>query len=123
MPADAAPLPRIWEILFAHALTLIGEIARHGRRDPFWTFGGGTALMLHYGHRVSKDIDIFVPDPQSLGFVTPRLSDVAESIIRFRAGRTARGGSAEICACRDSPARFSASGSTGPATRAAQEAI
>ena len=36
--------------------------------------------MLRYGHRYSKDIDIFVPDPQSLGFVTPRLSDVVESI-------------------------------------------
>lgn len=36
--------------------------------------------MLRYGHRFSKDIDIFVPDPQSLGFVTPRLSDVAESL-------------------------------------------
>lgn len=73
-------IPRSWEMLFAQALTLIGEIAKHGRDDPFWTFGGGTALMLRYGHRFSKDIDIFVPDPQSLGFVTPRLSDVAESI-------------------------------------------
>lgn len=36
--------------------------------------------MLRYGHRFSKDIDIFVPDPQSLGFVTPWLSEVAESI-------------------------------------------
>lgn len=36
--------------------------------------------MLRYGHRRSKDIDIFVPDPQYLGFVTPRLSDLAESI-------------------------------------------
>lgn len=73
-------IPRTWETLFAQALRVIGEIARHGRDDPFWTFGGGTALMLRYGHRFSKDIDIFVPDPQSLGFVTPRLSDVAESI-------------------------------------------
>jgi hypothetical protein len=60
-------------------MTVIAEIGRHGRSDPFWTFGGGTVLMLRYGHRFSKDIDIFVPDPQSLGFVTPRLSDVAES--------------------------------------------
>lgn len=30
--------------------------------------------------RRSKDIDIFVPDPQYLGHVTPRLSDLAESI-------------------------------------------
>jgi predicted nucleotidyltransferase component of viral defense system len=78
--AGAAGIPRTWETLFTQALRMIGEIARHGRDDPFWTFGGGTVLMLRYGHRFSKDIDIFVPDPQSLGFVTPRLSDVAESI-------------------------------------------
>lgn len=73
-------IPRAWEVLFSHALTLIDEIAKYGRQAPFWTFGGGTVLMLRYGHRVSKDIDIFVPDPQSLGYVTPRLSEVAESI-------------------------------------------
>jgi hypothetical protein len=53
-------------------LKLIDEIARHGRRQPFWTLGGGTVLMLRYAHRRSKDIDIFVPDPQYLGYVTPR---------------------------------------------------
>ena len=63
-----------------HALTLVDEIAKHGMANPFWTFGGGTVLMLRYGHRLSKDIDIFVPDPQSLGYVTPRLSDVAAQI-------------------------------------------
>lgn len=78
--AGAPGIPTTWETLFSNALTVIGEIARHGRADPFWTFGGGTVLMLRYGHRFSKDIDIFVPDPQSLGFVTPRLSEVAESI-------------------------------------------
>jgi hypothetical protein len=78
--AGAPGIPITWEFLFGQALTVVGEIARHGRDEPFWTFGGGTALMLRYGHRFSKDIDIFVPDPQSLGFVTPRLSDVAESI-------------------------------------------
>jgi hypothetical protein len=36
--------------------------------------------MLRYGHRLSKDIDIFVPDPQYLGFVNPRISDVASDI-------------------------------------------
>lgn len=76
----APEIPRIWETLFIQALKVISEIAKHGREDPFWTFGGGTVLMLRYGHRFSKDIDIFVPDPQSLGFVTPRLSDVAESV-------------------------------------------
>jgi predicted nucleotidyltransferase component of viral defense system len=42
--------------------------------------GGGTVLMLRHQHRHSKDIDIFVPDPQYLGFVTPRLSDVAAKV-------------------------------------------
>lgn len=48
--------------------------------DAHWTFGGGTVLMLRIGHRQSKDIDLFVPDPQYLGYVNPRLSDVAESV-------------------------------------------
>ena len=59
----------------SRALALIDEITRYGGiADPFWTFGGGTVLMFRYRHRLSKDIDIFVPDPQDLGFVTPRLS-------------------------------------------------
>jgi len=69
-----------WQILFQHALALIGEIRVHGTPDPFWTLGGGTVLMFRYGHRRSKDIDIFVPDPQYLGFVSPRLSDAAEQV-------------------------------------------
>lgn len=57
-----------WERLLPRALTLVDEIAAHGGvADPFYTFGGGTVLMLRYGHRLSKDIDLFVPDPQSLG--------------------------------------------------------
>ncbi|WP_425468729.1 nucleotidyl transferase AbiEii/AbiGii toxin family protein [Pigmentiphaga aceris] len=67
-----------WKTLFPRALTLIEEIRRYGGvEDPFWTFGGGTVLMFRYQHRMSKDIDIFVPDPQYLGYVTPRLSDIA----------------------------------------------
>jgi len=70
----------VWESLFPHAFTLMDEVRRHGGVEPFWTFGGGTVLMLRYHHRYSRDIDLFVPDPQYLGFVTPRLSDAAEAI-------------------------------------------
>ena len=70
----------VWQGLLQHAFVLIDEIAAHGLTNPFWTFGGGTVLMLRYRHRMSKDIDIFVPDPQYLGYVTPRLSDVAEAV-------------------------------------------
>lgn len=36
--------------------------------------------MLRIRHRQSKDIDLFVPDPQYLGYVNPRLSEVAEQV-------------------------------------------
>jgi len=70
----------VWKDLLPHALAIIADIRKHGTSDPFWTFGGGTVLMFRYQHRLSKDIDIFVPDPQYLGFVTPRLSDVAAAV-------------------------------------------
>lgn len=70
----------VWQDLLQHAFALVDEIAQHGIQNPFWTFGGGTVLMLRHQHRLSKDIDIFVPDPQYLGFVSPRLSDVAEGV-------------------------------------------
>jgi len=63
-PLPAGP----WEVLFQRALRLIGDIQRYGGlADPFWTFRGGTVLMFRYGLHLSKDIDIFVPDPQYLG--------------------------------------------------------
>jgi len=80
MEMNSTPLPKTWENLFRQALKLIDNIERHGTQNLFWTFGGGTVLMLRHGHRHSKDIDIFVPDPQALGFVTPRLSDTAGNI-------------------------------------------
>lgn len=70
----------VWERLFPHAFTLMEEVRKHGGIEPFWTFGGGTVLMLRYRHRFSRDINLFVPDPQYLGFVTPRLSEAAENI-------------------------------------------
>ncbi|WP_338912017.1 nucleotidyl transferase AbiEii/AbiGii toxin family protein [Mycetohabitans rhizoxinica] len=76
-----SPLPEgPWQGLFRHTLTLIDEIRTHGTANPFWTFGGGTVLMLRYGHRMSKDVDIFVPNPQYLGYVNPRISEAASDI-------------------------------------------
>lgn len=70
-----------WEALLPRALALVDEIGRHGGiTRPFWTLGGGTVLMFRHRHRLSKDIDVFVPDPQYLGFVTPRLSDTAAAL-------------------------------------------
>lgn len=71
--------PGVWACLFPRALELMAHLERQVS-GALWTFGGGTVLMLRIAHRQSKDIDLFVPDPQYLGYVNPRLSDAAESI-------------------------------------------
>ena len=69
-----------WEILFRRTLEIVDSVAASGTRFDDWSFGGGTVLMRRYRHRASKDVDIFVPDPQYLGYVSPRLNDTAESL-------------------------------------------
>lgn len=68
-----------WEILFAYALERLNA-AKLPRTT--WSFGGGTALMLRYNHRASKDIDIFFRDPQFLSAISPRINDASEEKIQ-----------------------------------------
>lgn len=77
-PADLTK-PGPWAALFEAALTLTDHLATV-IDEPVWTFGGGTVLMLRLNHRHSRDIDLFVPDPQYLGHVTPRLCEAAEQL-------------------------------------------
>ena len=58
-------------------MQIVDSVERSGQRFDDWSFGGGTVLMRRFRHRVSKDVDIFVPDPQYLGYVSPRLNDTA----------------------------------------------
>jgi hypothetical protein len=67
-----------WETLLGRALLILRSAASAGSLVRDWTLGGGTALMLRYHHRESADIDIFVPDPQVLGHLSPRLNPQAE---------------------------------------------
>ena len=69
-----------WEVLFQRALIVIDSVRKLGIPVDDWTFGGGTVLMRRHRHRLSKDIDIFINDPQFLGYLTPRLSPTAESL-------------------------------------------
>jgi len=71
---------KIWETLFQRALELIDSVSYAGITLEDWSFGGGTVLMRRHHHRFSKDIDIFVPDPQFLGYLNPRLNTKAESL-------------------------------------------
>lgn len=71
---------KIWETLFRRALALIDSVANSGAPLDDWSFGGGTVLMLRHRHRFSKDIDIFIPDPQYLNLLSPRLNAAAEAL-------------------------------------------
>lgn len=66
-----------WETLLGIARNLIDQ-------SPIgddWTFGGGTAMMLQIGHRYSNDIDLFVDDPQYLGYLDPAKQNFAFDIM------------------------------------------
>jgi Nucleotidyl transferase AbiEii toxin, Type IV TA system len=45
-----------------------------------WTFGGGTALALKVGHRVSYDVDLFLEDASALRLLSPNRNAAARSI-------------------------------------------
>ena len=71
---------KIWETLFKRALVLIDSVQKAGITLSDWSFGGGTVLMRRYRHRFSKDIDIFIPSPQYLNYLSPHLNDVTEEM-------------------------------------------
>ena len=64
-----------WARLFRVACALIGQVNSRDSIIDNWTFGGGTAMMLQIDHRQSRDVDIFVSDPQLLSFLDPRTHD------------------------------------------------
>jgi Nucleotidyl transferase AbiEii toxin, Type IV TA system len=65
-----------WRLLLSRAITGLEQLKQEGQAVPDWILGGGTALMLHSGHRLSKDIDAFIDDPQYLAIMSPDVTDV-----------------------------------------------
>lgn len=47
---------------------------------PEWSFGGGTALVVDLGHRISYDIDAFLDSPASIKDLVPTVNEVTRSI-------------------------------------------
>lgn len=59
--------------------SLRSALPRNTERKINWSLGGGTVLMMKYRHRLSRDIDIFLPNPQFLSCFSPRVNDVIEA--------------------------------------------
>jgi hypothetical protein len=66
-----------WARLFRVACALIRQVNTPDTIIDRWAFGGGTAMMLQIEHRDSRDLDIFLPDPQFLPFLDPSKHDFA----------------------------------------------
>ena len=67
-----------WLTLFGIAMDVLDH-APPGLIGDDWTIGGGTMLYRRFGHRLSKDIDIFLTSPQMLPALSPRLNVMAEA--------------------------------------------
>ena len=63
------PAASHWQVLLEQSQRIIAETNKNGLVIAHWTFGGGTALMLQIRHRESYDIDLFLDDPQIIGYL------------------------------------------------------
>jgi nucleotidyltransferase AbiEii toxin of type IV toxin-antitoxin system len=65
-----------WRLLLSRTIQGLVALEARGQPAPEWVLGGGTALMLAAHHRLSRDIDAFIDDPQYLALLSPDLTDV-----------------------------------------------
>ena len=65
-----------WRQLLDRTLQGLAELERQGRSAPDWVLGGGTALMIFADHRLSRDIDAYIDDPQYLALLSPETTDL-----------------------------------------------
>ncbi|MCY4303719.1 MAG: nucleotidyl transferase AbiEii/AbiGii toxin family protein [Aestuariivita sp.] len=61
-----------WQVLLKLARKRLETI---GLSLTDWIWGGSTVLMLGYHHRLSRDIDLFLNNPQYLTPLLPRLNE------------------------------------------------
>jgi hypothetical protein len=70
-----------WQSLFDKAMQILDQLENQGHVIPFWSLGGGTVLMFYFDHRKSKDIDIFIRDPQLIAYLNPDRNDFVEGLV------------------------------------------
>jgi len=80
-----------WESLLDLALPALDHVFPSGGAAPHgsatsadWTLGGGTAIMIQIRHRISHDIDIFVPGTKLKAFTLAANPAAARISPRFQ---------------------------------------
>lgn len=69
-----------WHQLLDRTLQGLAELRRQGQPVPDWVLGEGTALMVFADHRLSRDIDAFIDDPQYLALRHRRTNSEAHRL-------------------------------------------
>lgn len=97
-----------WRTLLDRALSAIETVERSSGVRQQIRIGGGTVLSALWGHRYSKDVDLFTRDPQTLGHLRPWLNDDVAAILgtNYEEGSNAikfrlRAGSIDVVAAAD----------------------
>jgi hypothetical protein len=76
-----------WRAMESTAVVIIANAQRRAGKPMEVALGGGTRLMLELEHRISHDIDLFIRDPQWIGYLSPRLNDdVADQVRGYDEG-------------------------------------
>jgi Nucleotidyl transferase AbiEii toxin, Type IV TA system len=71
-----------WRRLEKLAAQIVEDANRRAGLDMAPKLGGGTRLMLALNHRISDDIDLFIRDPQWIGYLTPRLNETFSDVLQ-----------------------------------------
>jgi hypothetical protein len=69
-----------WRKLASIASIIIADAEKTATSSLHPVLGGGTRIMLALNHRISNDIDLFIHDPQWIGYLSPRLNSNVESL-------------------------------------------
>lgn len=80
----------VWRALEGYARIAVQSAEATANSVLRPALGGGTRLMLAMQHRISDDIDLFIRDPQWIGYLSPRLADcLEENLTAYDEGQTA----------------------------------
>jgi hypothetical protein len=78
-----------WRRLQDLASLIVTDAEESAKSKMHPLLGGGTRIMLALDHRISDDIDLFIRDPQWIGYLSPRLNDTFEQqIASYEEGAT-----------------------------------
>jgi hypothetical protein len=79
-PISDGPHNHAWKSLLGYAFAVIDEVMRE-HKVPFpIRIGGGSMLLRRYGHRRSKDLDLFVTDARLVKWCSPRFNETAADL-------------------------------------------